>query len=432
MGDVAFVVRFIRAGYIDVAVFSGLLIDHDFCIFTVTADGTGMVRIVGMSSFAGVMLRIVTIHTIMPVMSAAPGPDSGRSCKVTVLGLGVILCKVFCPGIMFHADPILAVAAFKVGVILAANHAPIAVITDAFALRAMLAALFANVRTVGADTAIRADLHTSVAQIAVFTHLTCAGAAHLAAFFADHDLFVAGFTALTVDAFPDGTFDAEFMRGADLHTAQTGVAFGAIIAVDVTVTFIAVGAMHTFCTGAVGTDDHTGFSTAVLTDGDTFGAQHAFFAPSLDFEIAAAALGAVAFAFGGALHTKNTMAQICGTALANLHTIIAFSAFFTPGTGCKVTRITVRAVLSLVYGTLHADGVTHLFLRTALTDITAGAVDAQAALNAHIATLIARVTLAAIGCAVRLFATLGTPCCMAFDFDHRQHADHHHNHQKCA
>jgi len=190
--------------------------------------------------------------------------------------------------------------------------------------------------------------------------------------------------------------------------------------------------MHTFLTGAVGTDDHTGFSTAVLTDGDTFGAQHAFFTPSLDLEIAAAALGTVAFAFCGALHTKNTMAQICGTALANIHTIIAFSAFFTPGTGCKVTRITVRAVLSLVYGTLHADGVTHLFLRTALTDITAGAVDAQAALNAHIATLIAGVTLAAIGCAVRLFATLGTPCCMAFDFDHRQHADHHHNHQKCA
>lgn len=180
------------------------------------------------------------------------------------------------------------------------------------------------------------------------------------------------------------------------------------------------------------TEDGTFLFGAIRADIYTFLTQHAFHTPSLNLEIAASALGAVAFAFGGALHTKNTMAQICGTALANIHTIIAFSAFFTPGTGCKVTRITVRAVLSFVYGTLHADGVTHLFLRTALTDITAGAVDAQAALNAHIATLIAGVTLAAIGCAVRLFATLGTPCCMAFDFDHRQHADHHHNHQKCA
>ena len=96
------------------------------------------------------------------------------------------------------------------------------------------------------------------------------------------------------------------MSSTDLGTSCTYFTFLTFFSARIAVAFAAIGTMKALRSSTFLTNDHTFLDRTIITGGNTVGAYHTFFAPSLNFEIASSAFRTVPLTLSSAVHTKES------------------------------------------------------------------------------------------------------------------------------
>ena len=432
-GDVRRVVGFIGACDEHIPGILGLLHDHDLGVLDVTADGALGVLVIGMAAYAQMMVAAVAVNAFLPVLCHIPGPAGNRPGIVLPFLFGMLFLEVGSPAVVLDTDPIGAITALEVGIVLTADKTQVTVVANALAIGAVFLAVFADIGAIGASAATGTELYTIAAQIAVLTHIVCAFAAAFAAFLADVYLFTAGLAARAMVVLFDGAVDTQVVGRADVPAACADLAFLTLVSAVISVAFIAIRAVQTFTDGALHTDDIAHFRSAVVADFNTFLAELTFLTPVMDLKITATAVRTMSLILCGAIHAQKTLSQTQGAAVAHWRTIFTGAAFHAPGQACQVAGITIRAMAALIDTAFCADIELGFLVGAALADLVAGAIGTDTALNAQADALCALIALAAVGRAVDpLAAFFAGVTCKDLGRCRRDHSQKDHQRQQCA
>ena len=294
MGNVAFVVSLLGAGYANVFYILRLHDDLDLCILYIITGGTLAGCIVAVSSFACIVTGVVAISAPVPVIVAVKVPYSGRPYIMAVGGFCMTFIKMLFPFSTFHTYPFsVTVASVHTSDIFAANEAKTTVITDAFALGAVFLTVRADGSTFFTGTAVLTNLYTFAAQIAVFTKFTCTINTVLSAVFAERIGITARLTIRAVTAFLYGTVNAQLMGRANLGACGANTALRAELAATLNITIVAIGAMKAFPDSTFFADHFPQFFTARNTKFRTIITSTAFLTPAAGISVATATFGAM-------------------------------------------------------------------------------------------------------------------------------------------
>ena len=139
----------------------------------------------------------------------------------------MIFIKVIIPIIVFDADPVSAVAAFKVCYVFAANKTEFTIVAYSFTLRAIFLTAWADRCALLTGRAALTDHNALITQITVIAESPRAFAAVFAASFTNNCLIRAFLAAWAVVALGDGTIHAKFICGTNIGTSCANTAFDA-------------------------------------------------------------------------------------------------------------------------------------------------------------------------------------------------------------